>query len=245
MKVLGVIPARYASGRMPGKPLADICGKPMIYWVYNAANKSELLDDIVVATDDNRILDVCRTMNIPAIMTKRNHDTPTSRLYEVSTKLNADLYLMIMGDEPLINAESFRLIIPEKIMNPYIAVLTNIIDKPSEVIDFTNQKCVTNLDGHIMFISRSPIPYPKGNLDFDYEKVTGVQLFSKDALSFYNATPKSMLEKAEENDLMRFIENGIPVTAIRSPYKTISVDMPKDLEVIREIIKEQENNGKK
>ena len=88
-------------------------------------------------------------------------------------------------------------------------------------------------------ISRSPIPYPKGSLDIQYEKVTGIQIFSKDALEFFNKTPKSYVEQAEENDLMRFIENGIPVKMTISPYKTISVDTPKDLELVRSILKKR------
>ena len=189
MKVLGVIPARYASGRMPGKPLADICGKPMIWWVYQAAIKSKDLYDVVVATDDERIYKECEKWHINVVMTRNDHDTPTSRLYEVSTMIDADLYLMLMGDEPLINYESFSLIIPEKLKEYYVAVLTHIIDKPSEVIDFSNQKCVTNAKRDVLMISRSPIPYPKGTLDFDYEKVTGIQLFSKKALQEIISVP--------------------------------------------------------
>lgn len=114
--------------------------------------------------------------------------------------------------------------------------MTNILSNPTDVIDFSNQKVVTNAEREALFISRSPIPYPKGTLDFHYEKVTGVQIFSKKVLDFYNSTAKSSLERAEENDLMRFIENGIPVKMIISPYKTISVDTPKDLEKVREIL---------
>ena len=87
--------------------------------------------------------------------------------------------------------------------------------------------------------SRSPIPYPKGTLDFEYEKVTGIQLYSRQALAFYHDTPKSLLEKAEENDMMRFVENGHTVHAIRSPYKTVSVDTPKDLELVRETLRQR------
>lgn len=247
MRVIGVIPARFSSGRMPGKPLADIEGKPMVWWVYQAAIQCRLLSEVVVATDDDRIYKVCQELSINVIMTG-NHDTPTSRLYEVSKIIDADLYLMLMGDEPLIDYKSFSLIIPpsmDNIKDYYVAVLTNTLLKPSEVIDYSNQKCVSNSKGDILLISRSPIPYPKGSLDFDYEKVTGIQIFSRKALSFYNKTQKSKLEIAEENDLMRFVENGIVVKAIRSDYKTISVDTPKDLELVRRIIKERRNYDKK
>ena len=104
---------------------------------------------------------------------------------------------------------------------------------------FRSQKVVTNARREILMISRSPIPYPKGTLDFEYEKVTGIQLYSKQALAFYHETPKSLLEKAEENDMMRFIENGHTVHAIVSPYKTVSVDTAKDLALVCEILQKQ------
>jgi 3-deoxy-manno-octulosonate cytidylyltransferase (CMP-KDO synthetase) len=239
MKILGVIPARYGSSRLPGKPLVDICGKPMIWWVYQEAIKAKGFSGVYVATDNERIVNVCNSLSMHVLLTSKEHDTPTSRLYEVSTQIKADFYLLIMGDEPLVNANCFELIIPnENVHEYYVAALTNELHIPTEVIDYSNQKVVTNQWGETLFISRSPIPYPKGSLDFLYKKVTGIQLFSKKALRFYNDTPKSMLEKAEENDLIRFIENRIPVVMIHSPYKTISVDTLKDLELVRKEIGE-------
>lgn len=241
MKIIGVIPARYQSSRMPGKPLADILGKPMIWWVYQEAIKAEGLDQVVIATDDDRIAQKCRELGMDYLMTSPDHDTPTSRIYEVSTKLDADLYLQIMGDEPLINVAAFDLILPGTLPEDpcYVAGITNIMENPADVIDFSNQKVACNQKREILLISRSPIPYPKGSLDIQYEKITGIQLFSKQALAFYNATPKSILEKAEENDLMRFVENGHKVHAICSPYKTVSVDTPKDLALVQEILKQR------
>ena len=242
MKLIGVIPARYASTRMPGKPLADILGKPMIWWVYQEAKKCKKLDDVFIATDDERIAEACRTYGMEYCMTSPDHDTPTGRIWEVSTKVEADLYLQIMGDEPLINVKAFDLILPDTLPEDpyYVAVLTNRMEHPADVIDFSNQKVVTNAAREILMISRSPIPYPKGTLDFEYEKVTGIQLYSRRALAFYHETPKSILEKAEENDMMRFVENAHKVHAIVSPYKTVSVDTPKDLALVSEILKGKE-----
>jgi 3-deoxy-manno-octulosonate cytidylyltransferase (CMP-KDO synthetase) len=238
MKTIGVIPARYASSRLPGKPIIDICGKPMIWWVYQQAKKANIFTDIIVATDDERIVAVCNSLKMNALITSKEHDTPTSRLYEVSTKLDADFYLLLMGDEPLVDPACFDLIVPHTNSSDYyVAALTNELNNPTEVIDFSNQKVVTNQWRETLLISRSPIPYPKGTLDFIYKKVTGVQIFSKSALEFYNKTSKSLFEKAEENDLMRFVENKIPVIMINSPYKTISVDTLKDLEKVRQIMK--------
>ena len=241
MKTIAVIPARYASTRMPGKPLADVLGKPMIWWVYQAAKACPKLDDACIATDDARIAEACERYGMQYLMTSPDHDTPTGRIWEVSTRVDADLYLQLMGAEPLVDPAAFDLILPDTLPGDpyYVAVLTNVMDHPADVIDFSNQKVVTNAKREILLISRSPIPYPKGTLDFEYEKVTGIQLYSKQALAFYHATPKSLLEKAEENDMMRFIENGHTVHAIVSPYKTVSVDTPKDLALVNAILKEK------
>ena len=241
MKTNAVIPARYQSSRMPGKPLADILGRPMIWWVWREAKKCPALSGVVVATDDERIADACKAYGMDYCMTSPDHDTPTGRIWEVSTKLEADLYLQVMGDEPLINAAAFDLILPKTLpQDPYyVAVLTNVMEHPADVVDFSNQKVVTNAAREILMISRSPIPYPKGTLDFEYEKVTGIQLYSRRALAFYHDTPKSLLEKAEENDMMRFVENGHKVHAITSPYKTVSVDTPKDLALVSRILQER------
>lgn len=243
MKILGVIPARYASSRLPGKPLADILGKPMVWWVYQAAKQSPLLDDLVVATDDERILAVCKEYGMNAVMTRADHDTPTARIQEVSCLIQADLYLQIMGDEPLIDPKAFALILPKTLPDDpyYVAGVTNRMEHPADVIDFSNQKVVCNARREILLISRSPIPYPKGTADFEYEKITGIQLFSKKALDFYAATPKSALEKAEENDLMRFIENGHTVHAVLSPYKTVSVDTPKDVDIVCDVLRQRQS----
>lgn len=129
---------------------------------------------VIVATDDKRIVDVCNEYGMKSVMTSADHDTPTSRLYEVSTKIDADLYMMIMGDEPLVDERSFSLVIPKDCNGGYyVGTLTN----PTEVIDFSNQKVVINSRREILLISRSLMPYPKGTLDSQYEKVTGIQFF--------------------------------------------------------------------
>ena len=214
--------------------------EPVFFLDYIGIGKlrSPLYEDIL-----GGIADACKTYDMRYIMTSPDHDTPTGRIWEVSTVEDADLYLQLMGDEPLVNPAAFDLILPDTLPDDpyYVAVLTNIMEHPADVIDFSNQKVVTNAAREILLISRSPIPYPKGTLDFEYEKVTGIQLYSKQALKFYHDTPKSILEKAEENDMMRFIENGHKVHAIVSPYKTVSVDTPKDLALVNEILKEKQH----
>ena len=234
---IGVIPSRYQSSRFPGKPLADICGKPMLWWVYQQALKVPSLDDIVVATDDQRIADVCVEHEMKYVMTSSSHDTPTSRLYEVSQNMDSDFYVFIGGDEPLIEPEAIELIVQtaKKSECDCVNAMTKIKTAP-EVIDFTNIKVVTSTRGNLLYTTRSPLPFPKGSLDFEYMKFVGIGAFSKYALQVYNDTPKSKLELIEECDLIRFIDQDIKVKMVEVDCRNVSVDTPKDLEFVRELI---------
>ena len=237
---VGVIPSRYQSSRFPGKPLADICGKPMLWWVYQQASKVKNLDDLIVATDDNRIADVCQQYQMKHIMTASDHNTPTSRLYEVSTKVDYDYYIFIGGDEPLIEPEAIEAVvrIAKETGSDCVNAMTKIKSAP-EVIDFTNIKVVTNTKGNLLYTTRSPLPFPKGGLDFDYMKFVGIGAFSKAALSLYNDTPKSKLERIEECDLLRFIDQEMPVKMVEVVCRNVSVDTPKDLEFVQELVQKQ------
>jgi 3-deoxy-manno-octulosonate cytidylyltransferase (CMP-KDO synthetase) len=235
---LGVIPSRYQSSRFPGKPLADICGYPMIWWVYQQALKVKALDELIVATDDERIANLCEKYKLNYLMTSTDHNTPTSRLYEVSTKMKYDYYIFIGGDEPLIEPEAIELVVKTaKNLNvDCVNAMTKIKSAP-EVIDFTNIKVVVSTKGNLLYTTRSPLPFPKGGLDFDYMKFVGIGAFSKKALQLYNDTPKSSLEKIEECDLLRFIDQGMPVKMVEVNCRNVSVDTPKDLEFVRNLIK--------
>lgn len=123
MKVIGIIPARYKSTRFEGKPLAIICGKPMVQWTYNQAKKVQGIDEIYVATDSDLIKTVCEEYNMKVIMTSENNQTPTDRIYEVSTMIDSDYYISINGDEPLIETETIKSIIPnEKTDEIYVII---------------------------------------------------------------------------------------------------------------------------
>lgn len=240
MKIIGIIPARYNSSRFEGKPLADICGKPMIWYVYNQVKKVEEINEVYVATDDERIENVCKNFDINVIMTKNTHKTPTDRIHEVSEKINADIYLSINGDEPLIDPETIKAVIPkDNVSDIFVANIITTIDDPVEVVDFTNLKVVTNEKGEGIYISRSPIPYPKGSMDCKYKKHVGVYAFNKAALDFYVNTTRGNLEKIEDIDLLRYIENRIKVNFIDVDCHTLSVDTPKDLDRVISIIKEK------
>lgn len=237
MNIIGIIPARYKSSRFEGKPLADIHGKPMVWWVYEQAKKVKGLDKVIVATDDDRIADVCKKYKMDYIMTSVDNKTPTDRIYEVSTKIDADYYISINGDEPLISPTVVEKVIPKnKKEKPYVANLMTPIDNPVEAVDPTNLKIVTNDKGEGVYISRAAIPYPKGSMDFEYMKHVGVYAFDKEALKFYHDTKRGSLETVEDIDLLRYIENHVNIDFIKVKSNSLSVDTPKDLEEIRRII---------
>lgn len=245
MKVVAIIPARYNSTRFQGKPLADICGKPMIWWVYNQVLKSTKINEVWVATDDERIADVCKQYDMKYVMTSENCPTCTTRIYEASTKIDADLYMHVNGDEPLIDPALLESIIPDENYNKdfYVSNLMTKMSKPSEVVDFTNIKIVVDSNNNCLFMSRSPIPYPKGALDFDYYKHVGVMIYTKSALEFYANTPRGKMERVEDVDYIRFLENDKKLKMVEVDAHTLSVDTPKDLEVVKKLVQEKINSG--
>ncbi|MBS4197592.1 3-deoxy-manno-octulosonate cytidylyltransferase [Lederbergia citri] len=241
MKILGVIPARYNSSRFKGKPLADICGKPMIWWVHHKLSKVEELSEIIVATDNEQIEEVCNEYGIKTVMTSSEHKTHLDRLYEVSTKKDADFYINVNGDEPLIEVDAILKILPHNI-DPdsfYVANLMTELTNPLEAVDFSKIKIVTDIFGYGLYMARSPVPYPKGTYNFTYKKFVGVQCFTKSALEFCYNAKRGQLEEAEDIDEFRFLENGQRIKFIEATATTISVDTPKDLEKVRSIIQSQ------
>ena len=238
MKIIGVIPARYGSSRMPGKPLADICGKPMIWWVYNRVKQVEELADVYVATDDERICQVCDEYGIKNVMTSTEHATHLDRLFEFSTLVDADFYINVNGDEPLIEPECIRDLIPVDI-DPEGDWASNgmmIVTNPVDAIDTSKGKIVTDVNGYGMFISRYPIPYPKASSNYQIKKFVGVQCFSKKALAFVGETPRGPLESIEDCDEFRFLENGYKLKFIMTHSEAFAVDTEKDLIKVRDII---------
>ncbi|WP_455971845.1 3-deoxy-manno-octulosonate cytidylyltransferase [Bacteroides congonensis] len=241
MKIICVIPARAESSRFFEKPLALICGKPMIQWVYTHCKACEYFEEVYIATDSEKIKAACETFGAQVVMTSSDHDTATERLYEVATRLAADLYVMVNGDEPLLTGKYIKQCIPEHLDTDtlFVSNLMTDFSNPVEVVDSTNLKIVTATDHRCLFISRSPIPYPKGNMDYVYHKFVGVGAFTRKALDFYHNTPRGPIEKIEENDSFRFIENHVPIYYYNCHCKSLSVDTPKDIEGVEKYFKEQ------
>lgn len=239
MKIVGIIPARYGSTRLPGKPLMDISGHPMIWWVYNRVKTVKELDEVYVATDDERIEKVCNDNNIPVVMTSNSHPTGANRLQEVSEKITADFYVQLNGDEPLINCDAIRAAIP-KIVPQNMEFGTNIITKikkPSHVFDSSNIKVVFDSDMNALYMSRTPIPYPFKSIDFDYYKHVGILGYNKKMLDFYKNSTPGNFEKIEGIDTLRFIDYGKKLKFICvDDCESLSVDTMKDLEYVRKII---------
>lgn len=239
MKIICVIPARAESSRFFEKPLALICGKPMIQWVYTHCKACEYFEEVYIATDSEKIKVACEAFGAQVVITSSAHDTATERLYEVATRLTADLYVMVNGDEPLLTREYIKQCIPGHLDTDslFVSNLMTDFSNPVEVVDSTNLKIVTATDNRCLFISRSPIPYPKGNMNYVYHKFVGVGAFTRKALDFYHNTPRGPIEKIEENDSFRFIENHVPIYYYNCHCKSLSVDTPKDIEGVEEYLK--------
>ena len=240
MKIICVIPARAESSRFFEKPLAKICGRPMVQWVYEHCKEVEAFHEVYVATDSIKIQSVAEGFGAKVIMTSSQHDTATERLFEVSEKVKADLYVMVNGDEPLLTKEAIVQCIPDNINSEemFVSNLMTDFTNPVEVVDSTNLKIVTAEDHRCLFISRSPIPYPKGAMGYVFHKFVGVGAFTRKALLFYHNTPRGPIERIEENDSFRFIENHVPIYYYNCHCKSLSVDTRKDIEGVEAYLNE-------
>lgn len=238
MKIVAVIPARYKSTRFPGKPLIDINGKPMVWWVYNEAKKVEDFDDVIVATESELVKKECEKFGMKCMITADTHPTGTDRVAEVAQKVPADIYCIIMGDEPMIRAEDERVLI-SKIKDTADAdaiMLTETFSDPVDVVNMTTIKLAINDNGYLIFMSRMPIPYPKETLGYPYYKNVGCYAIRKDTLDFYLRTKPGACERAEGIELLRLLENHKKVMTYTVNSKSMAVDTPKDLERVKEYL---------
>ncbi len=243
MNILAVIPSRYQSTRFKGKPLVDICGKPMIWWVYQRVSKVEGIDNVIVATDSELIEDACNKHNLNVVLTSEKHSTSTERVFEVAKNYKADLYVVVNGDEPLIEPETLQNILPnhKKFIQEdfFVANLITKIKEANEVIDPSNIKVLADQNGDSICMSRSPVPFPHSSMKFSYMKHVGVLAYNFKALEFFCNTPPGPLEKIEKINELRFIEHGKKIKLIETASDTISVDTPKDLVKVLELIEEK------
>lgn len=242
MRIVAIIPARYKSTRFEGKPLAEIQGKPMIWWVYQQAKKVREISQVYVATDDTRIYDACVKHGMEVCMTEETHLTGTDRVAEVASRIPADIYLNIQGDEPLIEPEVIYEAIKPILENNMVKI-TNLMTQITEPVDLINStvpKVITNSDNYAIYLTRSPAPYPKGDLNVKYYKQVCVYGYTPEELLFFadfgKRVGKAKIEKIEDIELLRFIENAHPVKFIEVKSRSVAVDTLKDLERVKQVM---------
>ena len=242
IKVVGVIPARYKSSRFPGKPLVDILGKPMIWWVYQQCQKVRELDEVYVATDDNRIEAACKQYSMNVIMTSDRHQTGSDRVGEVAQRIDGDLFINIQGDEPVIEPEMIRQVI--RIFDDetvYFGTLKKEITDLEQIRATSTVKVVTDVAGDALYFSRSVIPsnIKDGILAKTYRHV-GIYAYKKDFLLKFVNMPQPEIELGEAIEPLRAMYNGYKVRVAETEYESIGVDLPEHIEAVIKKIRERD-----
>jgi len=242
--VLAIIPARFASTRLPGKPLATIAGKPMIQHVVERVRQAQLIKSILVATDDERIKKAVEDFGAKAILTRADHRTGTDRVAEVATHVVADYYVNIQGDEPLIDPATVDLVVSEMLEDETVQIATpcSAITVPNEIMDPNVVKVVSDFDGNALYFSRAPIPWVRDtgtSIVARHCKHIGLYGFRRDALLEFPTLPPGELEHVEQLEQLRWLENGFRIRVVETEYDAVSVDVPADIERIEKILRER------
>jgi len=237
MVVLGVIPARLASTRLRRKVLLDVAGLPLVVRVYQSARRAPALSDLVVATDSNEVVEVCRAHGVPAMMTAPDHASGTDRLWEVSRARPADVYVNVQGDEPLVSAGHIEALVAP-FSDPAVQVTTlKIRATPEEVPTRTANKVVTDVHGNALYFSRLPIPFDRdGAGEVVYWKHVGLYAYRRAVLETFHALPRSPAERAESLEQLRLLENGIPIRVVETDEATIGIDTEEDLRAVEALL---------
>jgi len=243
--ILGVIPARYASSRFPGKPLVDILGKSMIQRVYVQAKKSKKLDEVVVATDDERIFNHVKKFGGQAVMTESNHPSGTDRCFEAFKKLGKDFkYIInIQGDEPFIDPSQIDLLVDVCDGKTELATLMIPVDSHEVLFDTGEVKITMNNKHEALYFSREVIPHIKGvdkkdwHKHFPYYRHVGMYAYRADILKEITTLAPSSLEKAESLEQLRWLENGFKIKLAITDFDSHCIDTPEDIEKVLRLMK--------
>jgi 3-deoxy-manno-octulosonate cytidylyltransferase (CMP-KDO synthetase) len=236
MKTIAVIPARLGSTRLPRKMLREIAGKPLVGWVYEAVRRSPVLADVIVATDSEEILTVCRAHGWNARLTAEEHRSGTERVQEISTFIAADCYLNVQGDEPLVRAEQIATLVG---LMKDSCVPVGTLKTACAELDVHNPhavKVVTAGNGRALYFSRGAIPWDRDGGQARYFKHLGLYAYRRSALDFFVQQPESPLEKSERLEQLRFLENGISIHVEETAYDSVGVDTEEDLRRVEEIL---------
>ena len=237
MRAIAVIPARLASTRLPRKILREIAGRPMLAWVYEAVRAGSGLEDVIVATDAEEIMAVCKQNGWHARMTSAQHRSGTERVHEVASAVAADVYLNVQGDEPLAHPEQIATLLGV-MRDPNVQVGTIMTPASAEDVPNPNAvKVVADSNGRALYFSRATIPFDRDRSgSIRYFKHLGFYAYRKPALDRFVKWPESALERAERLEQLRFLENGVDIHIAETPHNTIGVDTEEDLRAVEEIL---------
>jgi 3-deoxy-manno-octulosonate cytidylyltransferase (CMP-KDO synthetase) len=240
-QVILVIPARYGSVRLPGKPLVPLAGKPMVQHVYERAKRAKTAHRVIVATDDQRIMDVVKGFGGEARMTRVDHRTGTERIAEVAAHEPGDVFVNVQGDEPLIDPQSIDIAIGALLEEPaaQIATVATPIRNLGDVMDPNVVKTVLDFDSNALYFSRAPIPWVRDSgqkVHVNYWKHLGLYVFQRDALLEYPTLPQGELEKIEQLEQLRWMENGWKIRVAEVAHDAVSVDVAADVERVEKLL---------
>lgn len=241
MTAVGIIPARFASTRFPGKPLEDLGGKPLIQWTWEAAKRCETLERVIVATDDQRIADAVRAFGGEVAITRSDHPSGTDRLAEVASGLEADVIVNIQGDEPFLEAATVDAVVQPFVSAPSSLMMTTacvIVSNPDEAADPNVAKVVVSALGNALYFSRLPIPFVRdgGGTPPGYRLHLGLYAYRREFLLQFASWPPTPLERAESLEQLRALEYGATIRVVDVPERALGVDTPADLERARRIL---------
>lgn len=235
MNTLCVIPARFASTRLPGKPLADIAGKPMIVRVYQQASKARRLTGVIAAVDDERVYEAVVSNGGRAMMTAKDHPTGTDRLAEVAAAHpEAELIINVQGDEPMIEPAIIDELAAAFDDDPdlQMATVKSPMKSQADINNPNNVKVVTDKNGYALYFSRSPLPYFRENTGMTVYKHIGIYAYKRDFLLEYAKMMPTQLEQTESLEQLRALENGYKIKVIETDYHFVGVDTPEDLAAV-------------
>ena len=230
LRVLGVIPARLASTRLPRKVLRPLAGRPLVAWVYEAARRAPDLDELLVATDAEEVVAACRGLGIPTVVTSPDHPSGTDRVWEVAQTHAADVYVNVQGDEPFVTAGHVaRLVEPFRTTADTQVSTLCIRATPDEVDARQVNKVVFGAGGRALYFSKYGIPFDRDGRGVVRYKHVGLYAYRRPALDLFHRLPPSTLERTEGLEQLRFLEHGVPITVMETTEPTIGIDTEEDL----------------